>query len=962
MNTLTPRTIPSLLYILATALWLLAPDSPLSAIEPGETRPVANPTKVPEALAPSDWKSIRATYEAQRHAAFVVEGGYQAWNPGQQWRTKFDARGFNTQPDAGGWQWGLELRSYGFAGQKAKQIEGLAQEVKVEGERVTYTWDGALEEWFVNDQRGLEHGFTVKARPHGGGAFSSRLSSLDFILAVRGGLRPELSPDGKAVRFVDEEGATVINYAGLKVWDADGRSLPAQFAPAEDCIRLSVDERGARYPITVDPIAQQAYLKASNTEAGDSFGTSVAISGDTVVVGAPFEDSGAKAINGDQNDNSVFSAGAVYIFVRINGVWSQQAYLKPSKNAGEAFGRSVAISGDTVVVSAPHEDTKAENSGAAYIFVRSGGIWSEEAIIKASNAGQFDQFGFSLAISGETVVVGAPQEDSNAAGIKGDVDNNSGAAYVFVRSYSRSGASWTQQAYLKASNTEAFDWFGWSVGISGETVVVGAVQEDSSAPGVNGNESDNTASSAGAAYVFVRSSNTWTQQAYLKASNAGAGDWFGGSVAISGDSVVVGAPGEESSAAGVDGNQNDNSADGSGAAYVFVRSNGMWTQQAYLKASNTDAYDGFGREVAISGGTVVVGVAYEDSGATGVNGYQGDNLVREAGAAYVFVRNGVTWTQQAYLKALNTAEFDYFGSVAVDGGTVIVGAVGEDSSAKGVNGNQSDNGAIDAGAVYIFTDLARATFANISTRSRVGTGDNALIGGFIVTGTQPKKVIIRALGPSLKLAEQLANPTIELFQGNTRLDSNDNWMDSPNRQAIIDSTIPPSHDLESAIVATLPANNTGYTAIVRGANGGTGLGVIEAYDLDTTVDSRLANISTRGLVLTGDNVLIAGTIVVGQAPQRVLIRAIGPSLSIAPRLEYPTLELRDANGAVLEANDDWINSPNKQAIIASTLQPTHDRESAIIRTLPANGAAYTAIVRGYDNTTGIAVVEVYALQ
>ena len=182
-------------------------------------------------------------------------------------------------------------------------------------------------------------------------------------------------------------------------------------------------------------------------------------------------------------------------------------------------------------------------------------------------------------------------------------------------------------------------------------------------------------------------------------------------------------------------------------------------------------------------------------------------------------------------------------------------------------------------------------------------------------------------------------------------------MDSANKQAIIDSTIPPTNDLESAIVRTLPPAN--YTAIVRGVNNGTGIGVVEAYDLDTSANSKLANISTRGLVQTGDNVLFAGTIVVGQASQKVIIRALGPSTGVPGALADPTLELHDGNGALLEANDNWVDSPNKQAIIDSTIPPTNDLESAIVRTLtPAN---YTAIVRGVNDSTGIAVVEVYAL-
>jgi hypothetical protein len=251
--------------------------------------------------------------------------------------------------------------------------------------------------------------------------------------------------------------------------------------------------------------------------------------------------------------------------------------------------------------------------------------------------------------------------------------------------------------------------------------------------------------------------------------------------------------------------------------------------------------------------------------------------------------------------------------------------------------------------------------ANISTRLRVETGDNALIGGFIITGTQPKKVILLAIGPSLPLADTLANPTLELYSGNTLLQSNDDWINSPDRQAIMDSGVAPTNNLESAILATLPANSAQYTAIVRGLNNTTGIGVVQAYDLDRSVDSKLANISTRGFVQTGNNVLIAGTIVLGQTSQKVIVRAIGPSLPFSGTLANPTLELRDQNGGLIDSNDDWKDSPNKQAIIDSTIPPTNDLESAIVATLPSNGAQYTAIVRGVDNGIGIGVVEVYAL-
>jgi uncharacterized protein YkwD len=257
---------------------------------------------------------------------------------------------------------------------------------------------------------------------------------------------------------------------------------------------------------------------------------------------------------------------------------------------------------------------------------------------------------------------------------------------------------------------------------------------------------------------------------------------------------------------------------------------------------------------------------------------------------------------------------------------------------------------------------APTLLANVSTRLPAAADPNALIAGFILTGTQPKKVIVRAIGPSLNIAGQLANPTLELFSGNTLLGSNDDWMNQPaaDRQAVVDSTIPPSNNLESALVRTLPANGTTYTAVVRGVGNSSGIAVVQVYDLDRTVDSRLANVSTRGFVQTGDNVLFAGTIVLGQTSQRVIVRAIGPSLAIAGKMSDPTLELRDGNGAVVAFNDNW-RSNQEVDIIATGVPPSNDAESAIVTTLSGNGSTYTAIVRGAGNSTGIAVVEVYAL-
>ena len=258
------------------------------------------------------------------------------------------------------------------------------------------------------------------------------------------------------------------------------------------------------------------------------------------------------------------------------------------------------------------------------------------------------------------------------------------------------------------------------------------------------------------------------------------------------------------------------------------------------------------------------------------------------------------------------------------------------------------------------TTTLSAQLLNIATRLRVQTGENVLIGGLIVTGTDPKRVILRAIGPSLSQVFNgaLANPVMELYQGDTLIAANDDWKESQQSE-IEGTTIPPTNDLESAIVQTLAPGF--YTAIVAGKDGGSGIGVIEAYDLDQAANSKLGNISSRGFVEPGDNVMIGGLIAGGNggADTRVLVRAIGPSLAsagIAAALQDPVLELRDNNGELVRANDNWQESQQTE-IEQTTIPPGHPAESAIVATLaPGN---YTAVVRGTNNGSGVGLVEVY---
>jgi hypothetical protein len=357
---------------------------------------------------------------------------------------------------------------------------------------------------------------------------------------------------------------------------------------------------------------EEAYIKASNTGAHAHFGESVALAGDFLVVGAPYEDSEARGIGGDQRGDGARDSGAVYVFRHSGGSWGQEVYVKASSNSalshfGWSVSASVSASGEVFVVGAPDQ----AGSGAAHVFRRIGSTWIEESVIDAPRPGESDRFGDSVSIAGDMLAVGASEEDSAATGIDGEEDGNqvgdSGAVYVFQR---RDGV-WDRDAYVKASNTGAGDFFGASVSLSGDTLAVGAYGEDSAAAGAGGDGTDDSATDSGAVYVFERGSGSWVQAAYLKASSPGPSDRFGWSVTTSAGIVVAGAPGEDSAAAGVDGDQDSDGATDSGAAYVFQRAGESWYQKAYVKADSPGVGAGFGTSVSAMDSALVVGVPCE---------------------------------------------------------------------------------------------------------------------------------------------------------------------------------------------------------------------------------------------------------------------------------------------------------------------------------------------------------------
>jgi hypothetical protein len=343
-----------------------------------------------------------------------------------------------------------------------------------------------------------------------------------------------------------------------------------------------------------DPSAQGVKITADDATLYDAFGTSLAMDASTLIVGAPGKDT---------------ATGAAYVFVRSGGIWYQQAkLLAPNRQENDWFGAAVGLSGDTAIIGAYG---RRSNTGTAYVFVRSGDVWTRQARLRASDGGRWDAFGSAVAISGSTAVNGAWGWHARA-----------GAAYVFERS----GHRWTQQARLKAPGPD----FGRAVAVSGSTVVVGAPRRDEN---------------MGAAYVFARTGTTWSRQDRLIGSDPGQQDVFGASVAISGSTAEVGAPNHDQ---------------GRGAVYLFARSGDAWPQEGELTASDGQVGAEMGYSVAVDGSATVLGAP-------------GKNI--HAGVGYLFGRTPVSWRQWDELIASDGAQYDALGvSVAIAGTTAVVGA------------------------------------------------------------------------------------------------------------------------------------------------------------------------------------------------------------------------------------------------------------------------------------------------
>ncbi len=589
-----------------------------------------------------------------------------------------------------------------------------------------YNWDGVTSLTVSTIETASVTVWTYQGTACGGAASSSSLSLNKCINTFRGTFGgANYRQFSYTITLAQTRSTTSLALTSVSL--ATSEALTSS-TPAFSSTTADAPTSGATSQVlstatgTLPPLPAVALissLTASNAGSGNIFGAdrSVSLSADgkTLAVGAPHESSSSRGINGSQIQGSAAVAGAVYVFVRnaATGNWSQQAYVKPSNTEeGFRFGCSVALSADgsTLAVGAYDEGSNASGvggsqsqfrlsaqTGAAYVFVRSGMIWTQQEYFKASNNGdQFGSFnhglfGWSVALSasGDTMAVGAAYEHF--------LSNAGGSVYVFKRT----GTAWVQEVVVTGSKVEWSGMFGWSISLcaSGNTLAVGAIHDARLSAGQTV-ESLSPLAQVGAVYIFSRSDDGlgWAQEAYLKASNAALQNWFGDSVALSldGNALAVGATNEGSASTGVGGSQVQGDATQSGAVYVFRRFGSVWTQEAYVKPSTSRPLTFFGSSVSfVSGDIMAIGARGES---------QGESL---SGAVFVFERSGAVWAEVAFVKVCDAQSGDQFGSALslTPDGTMAVGAPFRDGTGK----------------VYLFSLNSTSTFGICGTAATTTT-------------------------------------------------------------------------------------------------------------------------------------------------------------------------------------------------------------------------------------------------
>ena len=558
------------------------------------------------------YDSLQTAMQSARYAINrdAQSGTYQAVNEANGLRAEFTADGVRLQgaeqmkvtPSDWNWtdykrepvityepSWQATLRFTGYGyGDALTLLKG--ESIQANGNRVTIQKSAIVSEWYDNRREGLEQGFQLITPPSG----TKPGPPLRLVLALDGDLSALAEDDGMAINLLDQHGLPVLRYSHLVVKDAHGHSLPARMRAGPQQIILEIDDAGAAYPLAVDPIFTQAKkLTAATGVAARSFGAAIAVDGNTLVVGAPNETS----LNG-----ATVLSGAAYVFVFDNGRWEQQARLGAADGSNfDTFGSAVAVQGDTAVIGSQGSRNAAGEAarGAVYIFVRTGTTWTQQAKLTVPGDTSFTQlFGNNVSLDNNTLVTGATGEGFGqgagyiftrsgttwtqqarltgesgnfgaASAIRGDTAiigaPSRGAAYVFTRT----GTNWTQQTRLTAADTPLANNFGRSIAYDGNTVLIGA----NLAP-------QGGSLNHGAAYVFTGSGANWTQQAKLVAPDGRPDDSFGFSVALSGDTALIGA---RFANLGANANQ--------GAAYVFTRTGTAWTQQTKLTVPDGVAGD-----------------------------------------------------------------------------------------------------------------------------------------------------------------------------------------------------------------------------------------------------------------------------------------------------------------------------------------------------------------------------------
>ncbi|MGD9174639.1 MAG: hypothetical protein PVF29_10785 [Desulfobacterales bacterium] len=715
--------------------------------QPAVCEPALN-TQLPKIL-----QAVSEQLPAEWHPSRMRSGVVKMLNPAQRLNARIDQNGVRLTA-ASGFTFSMQLTHYGF---DSNLQTPQSSHVRIDGVRVEVNHDADLSEWFVNTPLGIEQGFYLKRGYHGAAAANDwRVQShFELHFKIGGDLIPEQTADG--LDFIDATGQVQMHYNQLLAFDANRQILPARFQLSGNRLCLSVETAGALFPVTIDPIfSSEQSLTASDTAAEDQFGDAVAIDGDTIVVGAPLVNSGTATDTGavyvfvrdpstgvfteqqkltasdaaaEDNFGSAVdidghtivvgapqvnlgitpNTGAVYVFTRdptvANDPWTQQQKLTAADAAAlDLLGSSVYVEGHTLVAGAPRKNSGiASATGAVYVFTRDPDDqavpWTQQQKLTATDAAAEDQFGTSVSLNGNTIVVGAPLVNLGTV-------FDAGCVYVFTRDQSVFLSPWTQRQKLTATNPGADDRLGVSVSVDANTLLAGAPRADFAG-----------LFDSGAAYVFTRESASagFSQKQILRARNALADGQLGSSVFVDGPTALLGAPGTQSFTA-VD----------AGAAYLFVREtfSGNWRQQQELTGSRPEALAEFGGAVGLDAGTAIFGSAKRDQGTSSL-----------AGAAFAFVLeplSGEILQETDVLTAADAAANDGFGSaVGLSGDTTLSGIPdadpGGDVDAGQVSAFDRDPGTQVFDDEMTLTAGDKAAFDNLGTAVSVDD-DIAVIG------------------------------------------------------------------------------------------------------------------------------------------------------------------------------------------------------------------------------------------